>query len=132
MKSQKIRFLLILLLLIGMIGSALLISFVKDWNKPNLTTVMCRSKDLILNKDIEGNTFIFEDSSANQNLKTNHITYYEVTLGIKSYALIKQEGKPNLIYISKNQEITKDEKTNLSECFSNSRLEVINNAKFNQ
>lgn len=123
-----------LICVISCIGITLLLIGVRlintnNWNKIDLSKVDCPKSNLIKIKDIEGNTFVFEDISENTNLKTNEITFKEVKLGIKSLATI-EKSDPKINYLSKNEKISYKELLNLQNCYNQSTVLVSNKYNF--
>ena len=70
--SKKIVILITLTFILGVFGVKVItgLYLTKDWGKNNTEVINCNSKVYIKLKDLEGNTFIFEDSKDNQNFKT--------------------------------------------------------------
>ena len=129
--SKKIVILITLTFIIGVFGAKVItgLYLTKDWGKNNTEVINCNGKDYIKLKDLEGNTFIFEDSKDNQNLKTKEITFKEKELGIKSIARVKTDSKV-LIYITKNDVMTNIELGNMVKCYGNDNITVSNNYDF--
>ena len=132
---MKLKRYLILLLFIGLIliSAKFLIGFygTANWNKADVEIVSCFKNNLLKVKDVEGNTFVFNDIQENANFKTNNITFNEQKLRIQSLAKITDVNN-NLNYISKNNVITFNKLENLQSCFKQSFITVSNNYDFNR
>jgi hypothetical protein len=125
---KKVLFVIIIFTCLTFIVSVFLL--LRNLNKTQFSNINCPQTSLIKTEDVEGNTFIFEDTPENSNLKTNFITFNEEKLGIKSLAAVK-DSDPKINYISKNESITYSEITNLQSCYKDSTIVVSNNYNFN-